>query len=66
MTQAYRTLRVAPSDEGVLGVVIDAPTSANSLAIRTPDRLRGIGHDPPPEATQAFARRSPTSVVSER
>ena len=25
MTQAYRTLRVAPSDEGVLGVVIDAP-----------------------------------------
>jgi len=25
MTQVYRTLRVAPSDEGVLGVVIDAP-----------------------------------------
>ena len=25
MTQAYRTLRVAPSDKGVLGVVIDAP-----------------------------------------
>ncbi len=25
MTQGYRTLRVAPSDEGVLGVVIDAP-----------------------------------------
>jgi hypothetical protein len=25
MTQAYRTLRVAPADEGVLGVVIDAP-----------------------------------------
>ena len=25
MTQTYRTLRVAPSDEGVLGVVIDAP-----------------------------------------
>ncbi len=25
MTQLYRTLRVAPSDEGVLGVVIDAP-----------------------------------------
>jgi hypothetical protein len=24
MTQTYRTLRVAPSDEGVLGVVIDA------------------------------------------
>ena len=25
MTQVYRTLRAAPSDEGVLGVVIDAP-----------------------------------------
>jgi enoyl-CoA hydratase/carnithine racemase len=25
MTQAYRRLRVAPSDEGVLSVVIDAP-----------------------------------------
>ena len=25
MTQEYRTLRVAPSDKGVLGVVIDAP-----------------------------------------
>ena len=25
MTDAYRTLRVAPSDEGLLGVVIDAP-----------------------------------------
>jgi enoyl-CoA hydratase/carnithine racemase len=25
MNQVYRTLRVAPSDEGVLGVVIDAP-----------------------------------------
>src|ERR1700756_2156975 len=25
MTQVYRTLRVAPSDTGVLGVVIDAP-----------------------------------------
>ena len=25
MTQVYRTLRVARSDEGVLGVVIDAP-----------------------------------------
>jgi enoyl-CoA hydratase/carnithine racemase len=25
MAQAYRTLRVAPSGEGVLGVVIDAP-----------------------------------------
>ena len=25
MTQVYRTLRVAPSDEGVLGVVIDSP-----------------------------------------
>ena len=25
MSQVYRTLRVAPSDEGVLGVVIDAP-----------------------------------------
>jgi enoyl-CoA hydratase/carnithine racemase len=25
MTQVYRTLRVAPSDEGVLGVMIDAP-----------------------------------------
>ena len=25
MTQVYRTLRVTPSDEGVLGVVIDAP-----------------------------------------
>ena len=25
MTQEYRTLRVAPSDEGVLSVVIDAP-----------------------------------------
>ena len=25
MTQVYRTLRVAASDEGVLGVVIDAP-----------------------------------------
>ena len=25
MTQVYRTLRVAPSDEGVLSVVIDAP-----------------------------------------
>jgi enoyl-CoA hydratase/carnithine racemase len=25
MTRVYRTLRVAPSDEGVLGVVIDAP-----------------------------------------
>ena len=25
MTQVYRTLRVAPGDEGVLGVVIDAP-----------------------------------------
>ena len=25
MTQLYRTLRVAPSDKGVLGVVIDAP-----------------------------------------
>ncbi|MEK6439588.1 enoyl-CoA hydratase/isomerase family protein [Pseudonocardia sp. T1-2H] len=25
MAQAYRTLRVAPADEGVLGVVIDAP-----------------------------------------
>jgi enoyl-CoA hydratase/carnithine racemase len=25
MTQMYRTLRVAPSDEGVLSVVIDAP-----------------------------------------
>jgi len=25
MTQVYRTLRIAPGDEGVLGVVIDAP-----------------------------------------
>jgi enoyl-CoA hydratase/carnithine racemase len=25
MSQVYRTLRVAPSDEGVIGVVIDAP-----------------------------------------
>jgi hypothetical protein len=25
MTQVHRTLRVAPSDQGVLGVVIDAP-----------------------------------------
>ena len=25
MTQVYRTLRVAASDEGVLSVVIDAP-----------------------------------------
>jgi hypothetical protein len=25
MTQAYSTLRVAPGDDGVLGVVIDAP-----------------------------------------
>jgi enoyl-CoA hydratase/carnithine racemase len=25
MAQVYRTLRVAPADEGVLGVVIDAP-----------------------------------------
>jgi hypothetical protein len=25
LTQVYRTLRVAPSDKGVLGVVIDAP-----------------------------------------
>jgi enoyl-CoA hydratase/carnithine racemase len=25
MTQVYRTLRVAPSDKGVLSVVIDAP-----------------------------------------
>lgn len=25
MTDVYRTLRVAPCDEGVLGVVIDAP-----------------------------------------
>ena len=25
MTQTYRALRVAPSDDGVLGVVIDAP-----------------------------------------
>ena len=25
MAEVYRTLRVAPSDEGVLGVVIDAP-----------------------------------------
>ena len=25
MTQLYRTLRVAPSGKGVLGVVIDAP-----------------------------------------
>jgi hypothetical protein len=25
MTQRYQTLRVAPSDEGVLSVVIDAP-----------------------------------------
>lgn len=25
MTQAYSTLRVAPGDNGVLGVVIDAP-----------------------------------------
>ena len=24
MTQVYRTLRVAPADKGVLGVVIDA------------------------------------------
>ena len=25
MAQVYRTLRLAPADEGVLGVVIDAP-----------------------------------------
>jgi enoyl-CoA hydratase/carnithine racemase len=25
MSQVYRTLRVTPGDEGVLGVVIDAP-----------------------------------------
>ena len=25
MTQVYRTLRVAPTDQGVLSVIIDAP-----------------------------------------
>ena len=40
MTQVYRTLRVAPSDKGVLGVVIDAPPphrlwSAASPSTRT-------------------------------
>ena len=28
MTQVYRTLRVAPSGKGVVGVVIDAPPAS--------------------------------------
>jgi hypothetical protein len=32
MSQVYRTLRVAPSDEGVLRVVIDAPPTVPSVA----------------------------------
>ena len=38
MTQVYRTLRVAPSDGGVLGVVIDAPP----MNLMTRDLARGV------------------------
>ena len=38
MTQAYSTLRVAPGDDGVLGVVIDAPP--NELTMPGADAIR--------------------------
>ena len=38
MTQVYRTLRVAPGDKGVLGVVIDAPP----MNLIGPELVRGL------------------------
>jgi hypothetical protein len=38
MTQVYRTLRVAASDKGVLGVVMDAPMNLiGPELVRDPD-----------------------------
>ena len=45
MTQVYRTLRVARSDKGVLGVVIDAPPmlwhKLSELPVVTIAKIRG-------------------------
>jgi enoyl-CoA hydratase/carnithine racemase len=38
MSQVYRTLRVAPSHEGVIGVVIDAPP----MNLIGPDLVRDL------------------------
>ena len=38
MSQVYRTLRVAPGDEGVLSVVIDAPP----MNLIGPDLVRDL------------------------
>jgi hypothetical protein len=40
MTQVYRTLRVAPSDQGVLGVAIGTPP----MNLIGPELVRDLNH----------------------
>ena len=57
MTQVYRTLRVAPSGEGVLGVVIDAHRVVPADAVRSAKRVLNELTLPGPDAIRADARR---------
>ena len=76
MTQVYRTLRVAPGDEGVLGVVIDAPPMnlIGPELVRDLVSLIGPGpHGRPvrpgaayPRPARAQPRRPPRSAVTQK
>ena len=66
MTQVYRTLRVAPSDKGVLGVVIDAPP----MNLIGPELVRDLvgllGELDPTRRPGSWCRRAPTRTTSSR
>ena len=61
MTQTYRTLRVARSDEGVLNVVIDAPP----MNLIRPELVRDLVTLPGADAVRADARRFRRLVASD-
>jgi hypothetical protein len=64
MTQTYRRLRVAPSDEGVLSLVIDAPP----LNLIGPELVRDLvtllGELKPIRTLGSWCWRAPTRSTS--
>ena len=66
MTQRYRTLRVAPSDEGVSSVVIDAPP----MNLIGPELVRDLvgllGTLESDQVPGSWCWRAPTRTTSSR
>ena len=66
MTQVYRTLRVAPSDKGVLSVVIDAPPMNLIGPELVRDLVSLLGELESGQRPGSWCWRAPTRTTSSR